>query len=138
MERYCLDSWALLALLRRENPAALRVKALLETAAAQAEQGSLFLSMINLGEIYYIIGRAKGIEEAEQTAAQIHRLPLTIVSVDDNQVIAAARLKMGYAISYADAFALATAVQTNATLVTGDLELTALAADFPIEPLSRS
>jgi predicted nucleic acid-binding protein len=138
MERYCLDAWALLALLRRENPAALRVKALLETAAAQKERGSLFLSMINLGEIYYIIGRAKGVEEAEQTAAQIQRLPLIIISVDDNQVMAAARLKMSYPISYADAFALATAVQTNATLVTGDPELTALAADFPIEPLSRS
>jgi predicted nucleic acid-binding protein len=46
-------------------------------------------------------------------------------------------LKAQFVISYADAFALATAVQLKAPLVTGDPELTALADLFPIEILTR-
>lgn len=136
MKRRCLDSWAILAFLRRENPAGLYVKELLETAGQQPDN-ALFLSIINLGEVYYIVGRAKGLEEAEETVAEIGRLPLTVAPVDDQQVMAAAKLKAQFVISYADAFALATAVQLEAPLVTGDPELTALADLFPIEILTR-
>jgi uncharacterized protein len=136
VKRRCLDSWAILAFLRREKPAGLHVRELLETAVQQPDE-TLFLSIINLGEVYYIVGRAKGLEEAEETIAEIRRLPLTVVPVDDQQVMAAAKLKARFAISYADAFALATAVQLNAPLVTGDPELTALADAFPIEILTR-
>jgi predicted nucleic acid-binding protein len=112
------------------------VKELLETAGQQPDN-ALFLSIINLGEVYYIVGRAKGLEEAEETVAEIGRLPLTVAPVDDQQVMAAAKLKAQFVISYADAFALATAVQLKAPLVTGDPELTALADLFPIEILTR-
>jgi uncharacterized protein len=136
MQQYCLDSWAILAFLHRENPAGLYVKQLLEKAA-QENNETLFFSLMNLGEVYYIVGRASSREEADETIAQIRRLPLTIVSVDDEQIMAAARLKMSYRISYADAFALATAVRCKATLLTGDPELIALAPAFPIETLRR-
>jgi ribonuclease VapC len=47
-------------------------------------------------------------------------LPIKIVSVSDGAVMEAAEIKGKYPISYADAFAVATALQTGATLVTGD------------------
>ena len=136
MQKRCLDSWAILAFLRREIPAGQRVRELLQTATQEPED-TLFLSIINLGEVYYIVGRAKDLQEAEETIAEIRRLPLTVVPVDDQQVMAAAKLKARFTISYADAFALATAVQLDAPLVTGDPELTALADTFPIEILTR-
>jgi predicted nucleic acid-binding protein len=63
-ERYVLDAWAILALLQKEEPAASRVRQLLE----EAEGGShkLFISIINLGEIIYRIGKAKGEREAQK------------------------------------------------------------------------
>jgi uncharacterized protein len=137
VEKHCLDSWAILAFLRQENPAGQRVRELLQTAAAEQTDDALFLSIINLGEVYYIVGRAKDLQEAEETIAEIRRLPLTVVPVDDQQVMAAAKLKARFTISYADAFALATAVRLDALLVTGDPELTALADTFPIEILTR-
>ncbi len=41
-------------------------------------------------------------------------------------MFAAARLKAGFKMSFADAFAAATAMELNAALVTGDPELRAL------------
>ncbi len=50
------------------------------------------------------------------------RLGFRIVPASDSLVYAAAELKGSYAISYADAFLLATALQERATIVTGDSE----------------
>ena len=47
-------------------------------------------------------------------------------------VLAAARIKAGYPISYADAFAVASAQREKATLVTGDPELRAVEHLVPI------
>ena len=53
--RLVLDAWAVLALLQQEEPAASRVRQLME----DAERGNieLFISIINFGEVYYRIGR---------------------------------------------------------------------------------
>jgi len=50
------------------------------------------------------------------------RLGFRIVPASDSLVYAAAELKGSYAISYADAFLLATALREKATIVTGDPE----------------
>jgi uncharacterized protein len=132
---YLLDAWAFLALLQREEPAASRVYKLLQEAEVQ--QSKLFLSIINLGEIYYNLGKAKGRPEADETLKTIYRLPITILPATDELVLAAAALKMDYAISYADAFAAAEAKRRGFTLVTGDPELFQLQNDIKIEQLKR-
>ena len=133
---FLLDSWAVLAYLKKESPADLRVLELLEYAS----QGSvrLFLSVINLGEIYYSVGRVRGEAFAERVLAELRLLPLEILPADDETVLAAARWKMKYPISYADAFAAATAEQAQATLVTGDPELVTLNKILKIEALQRN
>ncbi|GAB4500534.1 MAG: type II toxin-antitoxin system VapC family toxin [Anaerolineales bacterium] len=135
-ENYLLDAWAMLAYLENENPANLRVTALLK----DARQGNvlLFMSIINLGEVYYRAGKKRGEEIAEQILAGIRLLPVEILPADDNLVLEAARWKMRHPISYADAFAIVSAQKTKATLVTGDPELVALQEILPIEPLKRS
>ncbi len=48
--RYVLDAWAILALLQKEEPAASRVKHLLQEK--RKDSVDLFISIINLGEVY--------------------------------------------------------------------------------------
>lgn len=134
-KRYVLDTWALLALLQGEEPAATRVRQLLLEGSRQ--QADLLVSMINLGEVYYRIGRRKGRAVAAQTLAEIRRLPLSVVSVSDDAILAAADLKVEYAISYADAFAAALAIQAGATLVSGDPDFALLEGRLELERLYR-
>jgi predicted nucleic acid-binding protein len=134
-ETFVLDSWAVLALLQAEEPAATRVRALLR--AARAEQVRLAISIINVGEVYHIVGRARDQQAADQAIDRLYRLALTVVPADRPRVLAAARWKMAHRIAYADAFAAAAADELGATLVTGDPELTALGEHLRIEPLRR-
>jgi predicted nucleic acid-binding protein len=106
-------------------------------AAASKRQAHLFLSSINLGEVFYRVGRVKGESEAVRVWDAIGNFPVTIVPAPNEAVLAAARFKMRYPISYADAFAAATTDSLGATLVTGDPELAALAGRIRIERLRR-
>ncbi|MBN2394517.1 MAG: PIN domain-containing protein [Anaerolineae bacterium] len=134
-QRYVLDAWALLALLQGEEPAASRVKQLLRAAPeADVER---FISIINLGEVVYRVGKVKGEAEAWKTLEQIRRLPLTVLPASEKAVFAAVKFKMLHAISYADAFAVAAAEDLAAILVTGDPELAPLKSNIQIEMLER-
>ena len=97
----------------------------------------LYISIINLGEVYYRIGRVKGKKEADETLKSLHQLPITILQATDQMVLEAAALKMELAISYADAFAAAETQRLKATLVTGDPELVELKGVIRIEKLKR-
>jgi predicted nucleic acid-binding protein len=130
-----LDSWALIALLNQEQPASSEVEKLLQTAAAG--NAFLALSTINLGEIYYIVGRNFGSEAAADFLRDIKQMPIQLISADETRILAAASLKMAHAISYADAFAAAAAIELNATLLTGDPELLKLANKVEIQALTR-
>lgn len=134
--RFVLDAWAVLALLQGEEPAASRVKQLLSDA--QGEHSELFISIINLGEVVYRIGKVKGEDEAWQTLDQIRRVSLTVVPAGEEAVLASVRFKIHHAISYADAFAVATADELEAILVTGDPELKQLKDRIEIEMLERT
>jgi predicted nucleic acid-binding protein len=135
MKNVLLDSWAILAFLNREEPVAAHIRHLLHTAEEQ--QQPIYLSIINLGEVYYTIGRRRGLTFAGQILEQIRHMPVEIVPVDETLVLQAATYKMRHPISYADAFALATAIQQNATLLTGDPEFKPLQPLYEIELLER-
>lgn len=133
--RFVLDSWALIAVLNKEQPASADVEQLLR----QAADGQVFLalSVINLGEIYYIVGRSLGSQSADDFLDRIKRLPIQIIQADEPRVLAAAQLKMAHAISYADAFAAAAAIELKATLLTGDPELMLLTDKIEVQALTR-
>ena len=133
--RFVLDAWAILALLQGEEPAASRVKELVEEA--RQEVVDLFISLINLGEVTTIVGKAKGKDEAWKTLDQIRHLPLSVLTASEEAVFAAVGFRMEHPISYADAFAAAAADELRATLVTGDPELTRLGGRIRIEKLGR-
>jgi len=120
--RYILDSYALLAYFQAE-PAGAKVRDILKEAAAGAP--TIFLSVISLGEIYYIIARKRGEEKAGAITEDICRLPVSLVDVTTKRVLAAAGVKALHPVSYADAFVVAAAVEFTATIVTGDPEFEA-------------
>ncbi len=133
--RFVLDSWALIALLNKEQPASADVEDLLQKAADG--QAFLALSIINLGEIYYIVGRSRSSQAADDFLDRIRRLPIQIMQADEPRVLAAARLKMAHALSYADAFAATAAIELDAALLTGDPELLLLSDKVKIKALTR-
>ncbi len=127
---FVLDSFALLAYLKDEAAAA-RIEKLLDNAGK--EKCRLFLSMINLGELLYITERRGGVVKAQDALALIRQLPIEIVHVDEQVIFAAAHVKANHAISYADCFAVATAVQENAAIVTGDPEFQSVEGIVKVE-----
>lgn len=134
-KNYVLDTWAVIALIKDEEPAATRVQELIQ--AANNEQIYIALSVINLGEIYYIVGRSKGEDVAIEVLQELQEMAVDIHQISQDDVIRAAQFKMNHPISYADAFAMATASMLDATLVTGDPELMALSGLIDVEPLKR-
>ena len=127
---FVLDSYALLAYLQDE-PVGIRIEKLLENA--RKEKCRLFLSLINLGEILYIIERRGGIAKAQDVLALIRQLPVEIPLADEQTVFAAAHIKANHAISYADAFVVATAIQENAVVVTADPEFQSVKTVVQVE-----
>lgn len=126
-----LDSWALLAWLL-DQPAAGHVEALLQ----QADQGDdlqLWMSWVNVGEVYYMATRKLDAAKAEEFLKRLPSLPIRLVLPTEEDIIAAARLKAGRRISCADGFAAALAQRESATLVTGDPELKEMADVLAVE-----
>jgi predicted nucleic acid-binding protein len=111
----CLDSWAVLAWLDGEEPAAAAVE-----KAFEAERP--WMSWLNLGEVAYQLERRHGAEEAGTTVRRL-RAALALDELTPDRVLAAARIKAAHPIAFADCFAAATATARHATLYTGDPEL---------------
>lgn len=122
-KRSLLDSFAMLAFLNKERGFE-KVKALL-LEAARFEQ-PLLMNEINLGEVYYMTAKKRSLEHAQKFLHRLETLPIQPVSNSFADVLDAARIKARFPISYADAFAVTTAIRTNAAVVTGDNEFHAI------------
>jgi predicted nucleic acid-binding protein len=133
---YVLDSFALLAYLEGEAGMA-KVRTALEGAAAGRHR--VYLSLINLGEVLYVVERERGLTEAQQTLAAVEQLPLEVLPVTRTTVLGAAHVNARFPLSYADAFAVIEAQERGATVMTGDPEFApvAKAGLVAIEWLSR-
>lgn len=132
---FVLDTFALIAYLRDE-PAAARV----EKALAEAQKGRarLLVSLINLGEILYLVERRGGVAKAQDTLALIRQLPIETLPADEQAVFTAAHIKAGHALSYADAFSVASAICEGAVILTGDPEFEAVESIVAVEWLEKS
>lgn len=131
---YVLDSFAMLAYFEAEAGGAV-VRTQLE--AARDRQAALSMSMINVGELYYILHRERGVDQAEAALNDLRALPITLYAATDERIVAAARLKAQHPISYADAFAATLAQELNALLVTGDPEFKAVESQVGVMWLPR-
>ncbi len=123
LPKYVLDSFALISYIEGEKGAKIVANILKEALTDKAE---IFMSVINWGEIYYIVLREQGKEVAELYLKTINRYPIKIVDVDKSLTLEAANVKAFNKMSYADAFAVALAKFQKAKLVTGDKEFKAI------------
>lgn len=119
----CLDSWAVLAWLEGEEPAAAAVE-----RAIKRERPAM--SWMNLVEVHYRTTRDHGRHEADQVLAELR--PLVTENLPG---IAAMRsvstLKAEHPIALADCFAVALAGEEEAALLTGDPEIIDRAGRLP-------
>ncbi len=120
MRDVVLDSHAVLKFVQDEAGAE-RVEEIL-TASHRGEIRA-FLNEINLGEIYYITARKMGMEVATELLEHMGNLPIERVPATWDVIAAASGVKAQYALSYADCFAVASALRWGAVIVTGDPEL---------------
>lgn len=120
---YILDSFAVLAYLKGE-PAGQRVREVLSQAASG--KCRVILSMVNLGEVVYIIERQHGLLRAQEILALLDHEPIKIVEADRLAVLTAAHIKANYPLSYADAFVVSAAQAHSGTVLTGDPEFQAV------------
>ena len=124
-----LDAWPVLERLKLREPGLSRFHELLVRFAAG--EVDFAISRINYGEIIYSIHKERSFTEDQKTSVLelIERLPLSIVSISDDLVDDAVRLKSRYAISFGDCFGAALSMQRNLPLVTGDPEFRSLETD---------
>ena len=115
--RYLFDSHSLLAFFQKEKGAETVAK-ILEYAIA--EELDRLICLINLGEIIYITKRNFGDMKKLEVLARVNQLGFKVLSLPESLVFKAAEIKAEYSISYADCFALASAIEQSAILVTGD------------------
>ena len=97
-----------------------QVRAHLQSAAREGFQHSI--SLINLGEVYYMLHREHGDRMAMQTVEEIRAAPIEIVIPSFDQMLQAARFKASGGISYADCFAAALSLERGTPVLTGDPE----------------
>lgn len=110
-----IDSFALLAYLKQESNYH-KVENLLSSKETQ-----LLMNEINIGETFYILARERGLDQAEYFInAILPNLPIAKIGNTLTEVIEAAKIKAQYPISYADCFAVATALREKASIITGD------------------
>jgi len=114
-----LDSFALLAYFGDEKG-----RNYIETLLKDGLRKKCFLYMtvINLGEVMYIIERERGLPEAQLVLSKIKELPIEIVVVGENLTLGAAHIKANYSITYADCIAASLTLAKNAIIVTGNPE----------------
>ena len=123
MNSYVFDSFAMIALFRREQ-GDLMVKQILHEIIDGKAEG--WISSINVGELYYMLRRKNDSVFAKDAVEAILKLPVDIHEPNLNFTLSAARIKSESKISFADAHAAALTIEMKAILVTGDHEFDGL------------
>ena len=119
MKNILFDSYAILKFYQDEDGADKVENLLISTRQGDFKA---FMSEINLGEVYYMIIRRLGLASAKENLEQFFELSIQVVPPSSDIILSASEIKAEYAISYADCFAVATALKVNASIITGDPE----------------
>ncbi len=135
-QKRLLDSYALLAYLNKE---AGYEKVLAVMGKTEANNELLLMCEMNVGEVYYIISRRRGRDKADYFLDTVlPNLPIQLIAVNFDLILAAARLKGEYPLSYTDCFAAAVAESEGAILMTGDPEFKAIEHFINVDWMSHA
>lgn len=123
--KHCLDSWAVLAWLDGEEPAA-------EIVEGVVDRERPVMSWMNLVEVHYRTARDHGRQEADQVLAELRpQVGEDLPGISAMREVA--RLKAENPIALADCFAIALAAEEGAVLLTGDPEIIDRAEQLPCQ-----
>ncbi|MGD0413990.1 MAG: type II toxin-antitoxin system VapC family toxin [Terriglobales bacterium] len=129
MKTYVLDASALIAFLR-DQPGASRVDELLREAMRGRTR--VLMSAVNYGEVYGLILRQNGQEQAWAAIQAVSPLSIEVLDTTPQRACRAADMKVKHNLYYADSFAAALAIEHQATLVTSDSDFRKLGHRFPV------
>ena len=119
MKRILFDAHAIMKWTQKEKGYQ-KVKTLIIACRDKSTVG--YMNQINLGEVYYKTIRAIGLDKGKEFLENFLRLPIKIILPDSDLIWHASEIKAEYPMSYADCFAVATALKFNAAILTGDPE----------------
>jgi predicted nucleic acid-binding protein len=114
-----LDSWAVLAYLEDEG-AGQQVAEII--ANAHEHSTPLMMSVVNVGEVWYILAREVSETEADKGIEGLRQLGIEFIDADWKLSRLAGSFKSKNRMSFADCFAAALAKECKADLITGDRE----------------
>jgi uncharacterized protein len=129
-----LDSWAVIAYLEDE-PAAEKIADII--ADAHEEEMPLLITVVNAGEIWYIVAREASAADADASIKQLRDLGVEFVNIDWELAKMAGYFKSRHKMSFADCFAAALTKQKRAHLATGDPEFRQVESEIAIEWLRQ-
>jgi len=97
----------------------------LEALLLKADSGNLqlLMSWYNVAETFYTMAKRKKLAVAEEFLARLPSLPIRLVLPDEDDIVAAARVKASHSVAFGDAFAIALAQSERASVITGDEEI---------------
>jgi predicted nucleic acid-binding protein len=124
-----LDSWAIMSYLQGE-PSAEKVADMI--ADAHEDNVPLLMSVVNAGEVWYIIARRTSDADADRSIRALKQLGIEMVDADWEIAHDAGRFKAKHRMSFADCFAAALAKHRKAHLVTGDKEFKQVEPDISV------
>ena len=127
---FVMDTWAIIAYLEDE-PSAQKIADLI--ASAHEEEIPVYMTVVNVGEVWYNIAREISEEDANNSVKELRDLRIQFVNADWELTQEAARFKSQHKMSYADCYAAALAKVKKADLVTGDKEFKVLEKEIKIE-----
>jgi len=116
---YVLDTWTIIAYLQDE-PAAGKIVELV--ADAHEQEIPLYMSVVNVCEVWYILAREISEAEADSSVNDLKRLGVRFQEASWETAKEAGRFKVKGKMALGDCFAAALAKELKADLVTGDQE----------------
>jgi ribonuclease VapC len=118
-KKILFDSHAILKWTQQETGYR-KVKSFMEACREKSISG--YMNQINLGEVYYVSIRSVGTDKAKIFLENFLRLPINMILPDRDLIWRASEIKADHPVSYADCFAVATALRHGAAILTGDPE----------------
>jgi predicted nucleic acid-binding protein len=132
MERYLLDTSALVAF-REDEPGSDLVEEILQQA--KAKKALIFTSFLSFMEVFYCTWRVDGKGAAYRAYLELKMLPVKRIDVTDPILFLAGEIKATGSLSLADSWIAATAIDHQATLVHKDPEFDQLKDRLPLKAL---
>lgn len=133
MKEYVLDANALVRFFRKTEGASTVIGLVEQSKLGRAH---LSISVANLGEVYYILAKYLG-EEQAMRHIEISRAVMEVVPIDGQTALRSAAIRYHYKLSFADCFAAELAMRKGAALVTADPEFARLGKRLKVLALPR-